>query len=158
METTLTNIELKKSYSQDIANDLNMLLSNIQVNYMNMRSFHWNIRGKHFFLLHEKFEEFYNDMAAKADEVAERILTLGFAPLDSFKKYLDHAEIKPVEGISDGELAVDITINSLSILLKKEREILELAAENSDEGTASLMSDFIAEQEKLLWMLNIVSL
>lgn len=154
METAMTTIELKKTYSQEISNDLNILLSDIQVNYMNLRSFHWNIKGKDFFLLHEKFEEFYNDMSEKADEVAERILTLGFQPLDSYKKYIEFSEIKPVEGISDGDLAVDIIINSLTILLKNERAILEKAADNSDEGTASLMSDFIAEQEKTMWMLT----
>ena len=31
---------------------------------------------------------------------------------------------------------------------------LELAAEADDEGTVSLMSDYISETEKTLWMLN----
>jgi starvation-inducible DNA-binding protein len=49
---------------------------------------------------------------------------------------------------------VDIIIKDLNILLAKERLILEKASENADEGTASLMSDFISEQEKLIWMLT----
>jgi starvation-inducible DNA-binding protein len=49
---------------------------------------------------------------------------------------------------------VELVVNSLSELLKIEREILNLSDETNDEGTNSMMSDFIAEQEKTIWMLN----
>jgi starvation-inducible DNA-binding protein len=39
-------------------------------------------------------------------------------------------------------------------LLKIEREILNKSDEINDEGTNSMMSDFIAEQEKTIWMMN----
>ncbi|PHO01924.1 DNA starvation/stationary phase protection protein, partial [Rhodobacteraceae bacterium 4F10] len=42
----------------------------------------------------------------------------------------------------------------LSELLKIERTILDLSDKAEDEGTNSMMSDFIAEQEKTLWMMN----
>jgi len=45
-------------------------------------------------------------------------------------------------------------VNSLSELLIIEREILDLSEKANDEGTNSMMSDFIAEQEKTIWMLN----
>jgi starvation-inducible DNA-binding protein len=37
-------------------------------------------------------------------------------------------------------------------LILLERETLELIAEAGDEGTNALMSDYIREQEKLVWM------
>lgn len=49
---------------------------------------------------------------------------------------------------------VELVVNSLSELLKIEREILNLSDEANDEGTNSMMRDFIAEQEKTIWMLN----
>jgi starvation-inducible DNA-binding protein len=36
--------------------------------------------------------------------------------------------------------------------LKLQREILDLSGEADDEGTNALMSDYISEQEKLVWM------
>ena len=33
-----------------------------------------------------------------------------------------------------------------------QREILELSGDADDEGTNALMSDYIREQEKLVWM------
>ena len=35
-----------------------------------------------------------------------------------------------------------------------QRKVLSDAGDNQDEGTAALMSDYIKEQEKLVWMLK----
>ena len=40
--------------------ELNQLLANYQVYYQSLRGLHWNIKGKSFFELHLKFEEFYS--------------------------------------------------------------------------------------------------
>ncbi|SRR6056297_84248 len=152
--TKLSNIGLNKERTMEIANHLNDLLSNYQLFYMNLRGFHWNIKGKKFFELHLKFEELYNDALIKVDEIAERVLTLSGSPLHTFSKYLEHSEIKATENIVDGDTAVDAILNNLSILLQKERAILSVAAEAKDEGTVSQMSDYIVEQEKLVWMLS----
>jgi len=45
-------------------------------------------------------------------------------------------------------------LEGYSILLQQQRELLTVAADAGDEGTASLMSDYIKEQEKQVWMLN----
>ena len=80
------NIGLNIEKSKKVAENLNDLLSNYQLFYMNLRGFHWNIKGKKFFELHLKFEELYNDALIKVDEIAERILTLSETPFHSFKK------------------------------------------------------------------------
>ena len=150
----LSNIGLNKESIKETANHLNDLLSNYQLFYMNLRGFHWNIKGKKFFELHLKFEELYNDALIKVDEIAERVLTLSGTPIHTFSKYMDHSEIKATENVVDGDIAVDAILDNLSILLKKERAILSIAAEANDEGTVSQMGDYIVEQEKLVWMLS----
>ncbi|ADF52141.1 Ferritin-like DNA-binding protein [Zunongwangia profunda SM-A87] len=108
METiSKNNIGLDIDKSKIIAEKLNELLSNYQQFYMNLRGFHWNIKGKKFFELHLKFEELYNDALLKIDEIAERVLTLSETPVHSFRKYLKISEIKPAENITNGEQAVD---------------------------------------------------
>lgn len=155
METiSKNNIGLDIDKSKNIAEKLNDLLSNYQQFYMNLRGFHWNIKGKKFFELHLKFEELYNDALLKVDEIAERVLTLSEAPVHSFKKYLEISEIKSAENIADGEQAVDKVLEALKVLLAKERIILNMASEANDEGTVALMSDYIVQQEKLIWMLS----
>ena len=133
---------------------LNDLLANYQLFYQNLRGLHWNIKGKEFFELHLKFEELYEDAVIKVDEIAERILTLDGEPLHTFSDYLKTTEIKEEKGIKNGTKGVEIVVKNFSTLIQKERVILSLASEADDEGSVSLMSDYISQTEKTLWMLN----
>lgn len=133
---------------------LNKLLANYQILYMNVRGFHWNVRGENFFELHAKFEETYNELLLKVDEIAERILTLSERPLHSFSSYIERASINEERDITDGKKGISHLLDSYQKLIKEQREILELAGEIGDEGTSSLMSDYIKEQEKTIWMLG----
>jgi starvation-inducible DNA-binding protein len=56
--------------------------------------------------------------------------------------------------ISNDAEGVNLVVSSLSELLTIERVILNLSEEVEDEGTNSMMSDIISEQEKTIWMLN----
>ena len=69
MITTLNSIGLEVSFSNDLAHKLNLLLADYQIFYQNARGFHWNIKGDDFFELHLKFEELYNDLKIKIDEM-----------------------------------------------------------------------------------------
>ena len=145
-------IGLDENKSAELADLLNDLLANYSVFYQNTRGYHWNIKGEKFFELHIKFEELYNDLFAKIDEVAERILTLGHVPHHTFSDYNKSSEIKESKEVNDGNGAVKQILSAFKILLSKQRHILNLAGEIEDEGTNALMSDYIREQEKLVWM------
>lgn len=49
--------------SEKVVNALAQLLADFQVHYTNLRNLHWNVKGHGFFILHEKYEELYNDVA-----------------------------------------------------------------------------------------------
>jgi starvation-inducible DNA-binding protein len=151
---TLNSIGLNTKKTKDIANDLNSLLANFQVYYQNLRGIHWNIKGKRFFDLHVKFEELYTDANIKVDMIAERILTLGVTPLHTFEAYSKQAKVPVGKDVSEDEKAVRLIVDSLTELLKVERDILQKSADANDEGTNSMMSDFITEQEKTIWMMK----
>jgi starvation-inducible DNA-binding protein len=147
-------IGLDTKLSDSLVKELSRLLASYQVYYQNLRGFHWNIQGEAFFTLHLKFEELYGDAVLKIDEIAERILTLGGTPLHTFTDYLKHSSIKEAVNVTDGEGTVSTTLANLKTLLEMEREILRLASEAYDEGTDALMSGYISEQEKTVWMLS----
>lgn len=149
---SLSRIGLDKKKTTKLAKGLNELLANYQIFYLNTRGFHWNIQGKEFFELHQKFEELYNDSVVKIDEIAERILTLGHQPLHTYTDYLRIAKVKEVKDVSDGVEALEHILKGYEVLLPLERKLLKLSEELDDEGTNSLMSDYIREQEKLIWM------
>ena len=133
---------------------LNNLLANYQIYYQNLRNFHWNVTGPNFFELHAKFEELYNAANEAVDETAERILTLGARPLSSYQDYIETASIKEAKEITDPMKMVETVKSNMNTLLQLERETLEAAGVSADEGTASLMSDYITAKEKVVWMLS----
>ncbi|MDZ7741669.1 MAG: Dps family protein [Bacteroidota bacterium] len=148
----LNAIGIDNNKAKLLAEKLNELLSNYSIFYQNTRGYHWNIKGEKFFELHLKFEELYNDLFLKIDEVAERILTLGYTPNHNYGDYRKTSEIKESSQISDGLVAVGDILASFQTIIILERELLTLSADAEDEGTNALMSDYIREQEKLVWM------
>ncbi len=145
--TGLTNV-------QKVVDGLQKLLADFQIHYTNLRGFHWNIVGKDFYLLHEKFEEMYDDAAEKVDELAERILMLGATPAHRFSDYLKTTGVKETGVVSGGPEAVKIILDTYKQLIASERTVLEDAGEIGDEATVALLSDYISEQEKEVWMLT----
>lgn len=150
----MNSIGLNAEKSQKLSNDLNLLLANFQRYYQNLRGIHWNIKGKRFFDLHVKFEELYTDANMKVDLLAERILTLGGVPQHTFEDYIENSKVPIGKNITDDEQSIRLIVNSLSELLRIERSILETSADANDEGTNSMMGDFISEQEKTVWMMK----
>lgn len=148
----MNRIGLDSKKAKKLAVHLNELLANYQILYMNTRGFHWNIQGEKFFELHVKFEELYTDLQLKIDEIAERILTLGHTPDHGYKQYLERTSIQPEINVSSGKEAVQSLLNAFQLIIAKQRAIMTKAGDMNDEGTSSLMSDYIREQEKLTWM------
>ncbi len=152
MSTTILGLDREKV--KGLTTNLNDLLANFQVYYQNLRGLHWNIKGKSFFELHVKFEELYTDSQEKIDMIAERILTLEGTPLHTFEDYTKLAKVPVGRNVSNDTESVQLIVTSLTTLIEIERAILSQSDEADDEGTNSMMSDFIAEQEKTVWMLK----
>lgn len=148
----MNHIGLDTEQSKNLSQKLNKLLAAYQLFYINIRGLHWNIKGDKFFELHIKFEELYIDSFEKIDEIAERIVTLGVTPLHSYTAYLENSSIKEATNVSEARESVQTVLDGFAELLKLEREILKLSGQAEDEGTNALMSDYIREHEKSVWM------
>lgn len=137
--------------------ELNTVLATYQVHYQHLRAFHWSVRGHHFFELHRKYEELYTDAALKIDEIAERILTVGGAPLNTFSQYIKHSHI--LETNTAASLHPEVTLDTAALVAKDfevlrslENNCLALAEEAADRGTADMLASHIAYLEKQSWM------
>lgn len=134
--------------------ELNILLADYHIYYQKLRSNHWNILGKNFFDLHEKFEELYSDARIKIDEIAERVLTLRYHPMSKFSDYLKVSNISEVAPLKSDTNMVEETINDHKLLLEQMSKVIEKAESVGDEGTIDLIGAYIRELEKSSWMLN----
>jgi starvation-inducible DNA-binding protein len=139
-----------KKQNPQLVEKLNKSLADYQVYYQNLRSLHWNVKGPQFFMLHEKYEQLYDEAAETVDEVAERILMIGGKPLHTFADYLNTAGLKEAGYIEDGKTGIEVVLENSRHLLNSFYQILDLA--EGDEGTAALMSDLIGATEKRIWM------
>ena len=137
-----------------IAEKLNILLANYSIFYQNTRGAHWNIKGNDFFTLHLKFEELYDGLILKIDEIAERILTLGYHPHHNFSDYQKLSTIQESKEVSDGNKCILNILESFKIIIDIQRDLLDITDKAKDEGTNAQMSGYITEQEKLVWMYN----
>jgi starvation-inducible DNA-binding protein len=152
MKGQLNAIGLPEEKTSELVKGLSDLLANYSVFYQNVRGFHWNIKGDKFFELHLKFEELYDDLRIKIDELAERILTLGGVPDHAYSLYLKQSEVIETALVTAGKEAIGGVLESFQTILIKQRAVLDLSGDLGDEGTNALMSDYIREQEKLVWM------
>ena len=150
---TLDYLNLDNKNVENVVVALQNLLADFQVYYTNLRGFHWEIKGRGFFVLHEKFGSMYDDAAAKVDEIAERILTLGGTPENKYSGYLKVARIPEVSGVSSSKEAVDNVLNTYKHFIAEERKLIGLAEEANDVVTADMLTGYLKEQEKMVWML-----
>lgn len=133
---------------------LNRLLADSTVFYQKLRHYHWNVEGRTFFELHEKFEELYDRWAVQIDEVAERILMLEGTPLHTLRSLLDNAELSEDEETPPAREMVARIEADLSALHETAGRVIEVAEADDDRGTANLLDDLRDGMEKDLWMLG----
>ena len=140
---------------ENLVKNLNCLLADLNVFYRKLQNYHWNVKGKDFFTMHTKLEEYYDEINEQIDEVAEHILMLNNQPLGTMKDYLDNTCIQEAknEKIDECEVIKNI-IADYGTLLKKVTEIKEEADNQKFYATSSLMDNYISLYMKNLWMLN----
>ncbi len=143
METTVSLTESIKK-----------LLADLHLQYQNLRNFHWNVKGPHFFVLHAKFEELYLDVAERIDETAERLLSIGEAPSASITEHLKVADIEDAYVVKDAEKMVEALIAGFEVIIKDVHLILEEAQEANDEGTIDTFTGYVTQLQKTNWMLK----
>lgn len=139
---------------QKVVDGLNGLLADATVFYQKLRHYHWNVDGRHFFELHEKFEELYTGWAVSIDEVAERILMIEGVPLHTLKSMLEVAQLEEDESIPSAAAMVDAIMADIETLHGRAGRVIETAEEADDRGTANLLDDLRDAMEKNLWMLR----
>lgn len=145
---------MKTSIENTVVEKLNELLINYQVHYQNLRLFHWNVKGPFFFILHEKFEELYNEAALKIDEVAERVLALDGTPKGSLKNILANASVESYEEVIEANVMVEAIVKANKTLIRNLEELLDEAGKSNDEGTIDIFTSYIQELQKQNWMLK----
>lgn len=125
-------------------NDLHLILKHV----------HWNVVGPNFIAVHEMLDPQVDLVRGYADEVAERISTLGGAPIGTPAGHVDNRT--PL----DYEMNRGTTQDHLTALNRVYTTVLERVRESMDQagGTDSVTEDIYiaqaAELEKFQWFMR----
>lgn len=135
---------------------VNQLVANQGVLYVKLHQYHWFVQGTHFFTLHEKFEELYNETSEQFDAFAERLLAKGEKPFSTLGEYLEHAVI--TEKKYDQKISADDMVRNLiddyQVIKNVALEGIQLAGEENDVVTEDMLIAYKEGIDQTVWMLE----
>ncbi len=133
---------------------MNQQIANWNVLYTKLHRFHWYVKGPHFFTLHAKFEELYEEAAGTIDELAERLLIAGGKPISTLKEYIQYASIVETSENLTAEEMVQNVVCDFSQLISELIEGKIAAEQVNDEVTSDIFTELIEKLSKHNWMLT----
>lgn len=135
---------------------LNQLVADQTVFYMKIHQYHWYVQGPHFFTLHVKFEELYEQATAYMDEFAERLLSKKERPISTLKECLDLSVIeekKYEEKMSAEEMVADL-ISDFGKITDVAKKGIKEAGDAGDDVTEDMLIEFVTYMDTTVWMLS----
>lgn len=148
------NIGVDEAGRKAVAEALGKVLADTYFLYMKTQNYHWNVTGPHFNSLHAMFEAQYIELRDAADEVAERIRSLGhFAP-GSYKQYAKLTAIDEAEGVPSAEEMVRHLETGHETVSRTADAARAVAEENGDEVSLDMMVGRMTVHQKTAWMLR----
>ncbi len=134
---------------------LNVLLSDLVVEYHKLQNFHWYTKGRNFYAVHEKLEEYYNALLVVIDEVAESMLMCELRPAATLKEFMEMSKIKEVTPqFIDGTEIFKHVLSDFEYFSTSVKEIKMMADEESNYLISASMDNLIAQFAKNIWMIN----
>ncbi len=153
--TSSMDIGIAAADRDAIADALAQLLADSYSLYLKTQNYHWNVTGPHFGALHQLFETQYVDLAAAADEIAERIRALGhFAP-GSYSAFSARTSIPEAQS---GKVPAMDMVRDLAdgheTLARAASAVTAVANNGNDDPTADMATAREQVHEKAAWMLR----
>jgi|SRR5690554_2352335 len=138
--------------SKQLYDLLNQEVANFTVMYTKLHNFHWFIKGAHFYQLHEKFEEMYDEITDYLDQTAERLLMLEQRPIATLKECLEKTTIKEAENVFSEKDMIMTLVNDYSQINQEIIEGINLSSD--DDVTNDLFVQIKTSFDKHIWMLK----
>ena len=137
-----------------VAEGLGDILADTYCLTFKTHAYHWNVEGPLFFAVHNLTEEQYENMFSAADEVAERIRSLGHLAPASLADIVKRSQLE--NGSKD--LSAEDMIHDLASdherLAHRLHALIHIAEESKDPVTEDLATERSAFHEQAAWMLR----
>ncbi|WP_409302301.1 Dps family protein [Peribacillus sp. SCS-155] len=133
---------------------INKEIANFTILYTKLHNYHWFVSGPHFFSLHEKLEQLYNEAATNIDELAERLLAMQEKPAATIREYLELTTVEEATGSENTEDMVQSVISDFQKISKELDEGIDLAGQADDDVTSDMLTGMKKSLDKNAWMLR----
>jgi starvation-inducible DNA-binding protein len=151
---TTIDLGITDAHRKELAAGLGVLLADTYTVYLKTHNYHWNVEGPMFRTLHLMFEEQYLEMWAAADEIAERIRSLGEPAPGTYAEFSRLSSIDETEGVPMAMDMVRDLVKGHEAIVRTARWLIGIAEEAGDQATADLATQRLAVHEKTAWMLR----
>ncbi|EMA01701.1 DNA starvation/stationary phase protection protein DpsA [Haloferax denitrificans] len=142
-------VRLDTEKAEQIIEALNTDLADAYVLYHQLHKHHWNVEGAEHLRLHEFLQEAYEDVETAADEIAERLQSIGGVPHASMPALSEAATVEPEdEDVYDIRTSLENDLEMYGDIIESYREHIELAAGLGDHATAHMLREQLIEIEE----------
>ena len=150
-----TRIDLQADARKVLIDLLNQQLADTLDLLSQTKQAHWNVKGAHFYQLHELFDRLATELAEFSDLIAERVTALGGLALGTVRvvaqrSRLTEGDIHAIEGMA----TVDELATRFAALAASTRTAIQVADEHRDASTADLCTEVSRALDKSLWLLE----
>jgi starvation-inducible DNA-binding protein len=118
------------------------------------KQLHWNVTGRHFLSLHEQLDRLAAETRAAADTIAERAVTIGYAPDGRAATVAKESPLAEVpEGSLTDSTVIELVVTALTTVTERLRPRVERLGE-LDPVTQDVLIGVLAGLEKQRWMFS----
>lgn len=150
-----TRIDLPAKTREKVVKLLNERLADLLDLKLSVKQAHWNVKGTGFMELHELFDEIAGRVDGHADEIAERITSLGGVALGRSQLVAANTTLAPYpDDIFTGPDHLEALADRAAKAGKATRKAIGTADKLGDEVTSDLFNEITAGLDKDLWFLE----
>ena len=149
-----TPTDLSPDAVKAISTALNGLLADAFALYLKTKNFHWHVSGPEFRDYHLLLDEQADQIFATTDQLAERVRKIGGTTIRSIGQISKLQQIADNDApfVAPRDMLLELMADNKAVA-HRMREAHEIADENDDIATASILETFVDDTERRTWFL-----
>jgi starvation-inducible DNA-binding protein len=148
------NTGISETDRKSVVSGLERLLADTYMLYLKTLFFHWNVTGPMFQPLHDVFEGQYQELLTAADEIAERIRSLGYPAPGTFREFNRLTSIQEESSVPEAMSMIKLLVDGHETVIRTAREMVTVCDKAQDIATDDLITRRTESHEKTAWMLR----
>ena len=132
------------------------ILGNIHTLHVKLHQYHWYVKGPHFFSLHNKIEELYNENEDWFDEIAERLLASGHKPASTTAEFEEYSMLSedPANKYLNADKMVENIVDDFRSTRGLAIRAIRLTQDEGDDAFEDTLITYKDHLDETIWMLQ----